>query len=211
MDLQLWLYYLLAILVLTASPGPSILLCVSKSVTIGFRSAWYSALGIISAIYLILTLSFTGLGLIISQSEWIFGLIKWTGAAYLVYLGIKALRSNQASLKTTQLESSEGLKPWSHYWTGFIVGASNPKAIVFFTALFPQFIDPNAPLLAQYLVLAATFLVLELFWLLAYAYLGKRSSHWLMAEGRAKWFNRVSGSVFVSAGALLSTTSRAAN
>ena len=177
----------------------------------GFRSAWYSALGIISAIYLILTLSFTGLGLIISQSEWIFGLIKWTGAAYLVYLGIKALRSNQASLKTTQLESSEGLKPWSHYWTGFIVGASNPKAIVFFTALFPQFIDPNAPLLAQYLVLAATFLVLELFWLLAYAYLGKRSSHWLMAEGRAKWFNRVSGSVFVSAGALLSTTSRAAN
>lgn len=88
------------------------------------------------------------------------------------------------------------------------MGASNPKAIVFFTALFPQFINTQDALLPQYLILATTFAVMELFWLSFYAAVARRSSVWLTKPGRAKRFNQVTGGVFVGAGLLLSSTSR---
>jgi threonine/homoserine/homoserine lactone efflux protein len=109
----------------------------------------------------------------------------------------------------TENQTSKGTSGFrSNYLSGFIVGGSNPKAILFFTALFPQFITPDVALLTQYFVFAGTFIVLELSWLVFYAYLGASSSRWLLAEGRAKLFNRLTGGVFVSAGALLSMTSR---
>lgn len=209
MDFQNWIYYLVAILVLTASPGPSVLLCMTTSVTRGFKASIYAALGSLTAIYIILTLSFTGLGLVISQSELVFNVIKWTGAAYLIYLGIRAFLSKDLTYKTTDNEnvaSGQGLL--SNYVSGFMVGASNPKAIVFFTALFPQFIDPGQSLWVQYVILASTFVVLEFSWLMFYAFLGERSSEWIMKEGRAQIFNRITGGVFVTAGLWLSNTNR---
>ncbi|RDX38642.1 LysE family translocator, partial [Vibrio campbellii] len=95
MQLDTWIYYTLAILVLTASPGPSSLLCLSKGVSSGFRQAFVTALGSLTAITIILTLSFTGLGVVIASSEFVFNIIKWCGAAYLIWLGIQALRSKQ--------------------------------------------------------------------------------------------------------------------
>lgn len=209
MSFEVWFYYLIAILVLTASPGPSVLLCLTKSVTLGFRSSFFSAIGSLTAIFIILSLSFTGLGLIVAESEIAFNAIKWCGAAYLIYLGYKAITSKQGSYEI-QSNTSEVLSNWSsHYISGFIVGASNPKAIVFFTALFPQFINPEGSMVLQYLIFASTFIVLELFWLLLYSYMGLRSSRWLLKEGRAKVFNRITGGVFISAGLLLSNTSKA--
>ena len=206
MTIQIWIYYALAVLVLTASPGPSSLLCMTKGVTAGWRPAAITALGSLTAITCILTLSFTGLGVIIASSEWVFSIIKWAGAGYLIYLGVTCLMSTQESYTKVKEESQAATK--SHYFSGFIVGASNPKAIVFFTALFPQFIAIDAPLMSQYLIFASTFVVLELSWLLFYAYLGARSSNWLLAKGRAKVFNRLTGGVFIGAGALLSLTNR---
>lgn len=92
--------------------------------------------------------------------------------------------------------------------SGFIVGASNPKAILFFSALFPQFIDSSAPLMLQYIIFASTFIVLELSWLLIYGYLGTKSSNWIFKNGRAKLFNRLTGGVFITAGTFLSVTNR---
>ncbi|MFT5930370.1 MAG: threonine/homoserine/homoserine lactone efflux protein [Oceanospirillaceae bacterium] len=206
MTIQLWIYYALAVLVLTASPGPSSLLCMTKGVTAGWRSAAITALGSLTAITCIMTLSFTGLGVVIASSEWVFNLIKWAGAAYLIYLGVTCLMSRQESYTQAKDEGKSATK--SHYFNGFIVGASNPKAIVFFTALFPQFIATDAPLMPQYLIFAGTFVVMELSWLLFYAYLGAKSSNWLLAKGRAKVFNRLTGGVFIGAGALLSLTNR---
>ena len=207
MTLELWIYYTLAILVLTASPGPSVLLCLTTSVTDGFKSAIYTAQGSLTAITGIITLSFTGLGLVVSTSELAFNIIKWTGAAYLIYLGIRALTSSQQSYDISDREASSVPRaPSSLFLSGFIVGASNPKAIVFFTALFPQFITPSASLVTQYLVFVITFAVLELSWLLFYAWLGAKSSRWLMQAGRARFFNKITGGVFVSAGLILSST-----
>ncbi|WP_104035870.1 LysE family translocator [Vibrio jasicida] len=207
MPLDTWIYYTLAILVLTASPGPSSLLCLSKGVSCGFHHAFMTALGSLAAITIILTLSFTGLGVVIASSELVFNIIKWCGAGYLVWLGIQALRSKQTDFSHAKLEQSSS-SYLSAFVSGFIVGASNPKAIVFFTALFPQFIDPSASLFTQYMIFASTFVVFELSWLTFYGLLGVRTSNWLFAKGRAKLFNRLTGGVFISAGVALSTAHR---
>lgn len=203
-----WLIYVLAVLILTASPGPSVLLCVSKSVSHGFRSAFITALGSLIAIIMIMTLSFTGLGVIIASSDIAFTIIKWGGAAYLIYLGIQSFKSKVDNFSLSQ-SSSSPMDMFSHWLSGFVVGASNPKAIIFFTALFPQFINTQTPLLTQYLIMAVTFAVMELFWLSFYSGLARRSSQWLTKPGRAKRFNQLTGGVFIGAGLLLSSTSRA--
>lgn len=209
MTIEVWIYYVLAVLVLTASPGPSSLLCMTKGVAAGWKAGAYTAVGSLTAITSILTLSFSGLGVIIASSEVIFNILKWVGAAYLVYLGVKALMSKENSYVKPALSGPVSSDFISHFVSGFIVGASNPKAILFFTALFPQFINPSEGLVFQYIVFATTFIVFELSWLLFYAYLGSKSSSWVFASGRAKLFNRLTGGVFIGAGALLSTTSRA--
>ncbi len=209
MTFDTWLYYTIAILVLTASPGPSVFLCLTKSVTEGFSASVYTALGSLTAIMGVLTLSFTGLGVVIASSEFLFNIIKWIGAAYLIYLGYKAITSKEVSFKLsgeeTNVNSSSKL---SLFMSGFVIGASNPKAIVFFTALFPQFISIEKSLFEQYLIFLLTFAVMEMSWLLIYAYFGSKSSIWLSRNGRAKMFNRITGGIFIGAGLLLSTSNR---
>jgi len=208
MEFQIWLYYLLAILVLTATPGPSTLMCLSRSVSSGFRASIFSALGSLTAILIILTLSFTSLGVIIASSELIFNIVKYIGAIYLIYLGYKAFTSKEDSYKLNKSLQNSKASYRSSYISGFIVGASNPKAIIFFTALFPQFINTNNSLLAQYIIFASTFAILELSFLLIYAYLGAKSSNWLSQKGRAKIFNKLTGGVFIGVGLFLSRTNR---
>ena len=193
---------------LTATPGPSVLLCVSKSVSHGFSSAIVAATGSLIAIIMIMTLSFTGLGIVLSTSDLIFSFIKWAGAAYLIFLGVKAFTSKIESFEKTD-ELGEPKDLVGHWVSGFIVGASNPKALIFFTALFPQFINSAQPLVKQYFILMITFALLEMFWLGFYALLANRSSKWLMKPGRAKRFNQLTGGVFIGAGLFLSSTTRA--
>lgn len=204
---ETWVLYFMAVLILTASPGPSALLCMTKAVSSGWRAGVWVAMGSLTAITLMMTLSFVGLGVLISSSETLFNLIKWGGVVYLIYLGLKLIFSKQDSYEFNRTPVQQRLSAIKHYASGFVVGASNPKAILFFTALFPQFIDANESLLTQYTVLASTFMVLELSWLCCYVYLGQKSSAWILARGRAKLFNRLTGGVFVGAGAVLSTAS----
>ncbi len=207
MTLSTYLIYLSAILVLTATPGPSVLLCITKSIQHGFVTSIVTALGSLTAIIGIMTLSFTGLGVLISSSELLFNIVKWSGAAYLIYLGVKALLTDSTEFTESVNGRATTRYSWlSHYKSGFLVGATNPKAIVFFTALFPQFIALNLPLLPQYLLLVITFALMELGWLLLYSYFGARSSRWIMRKGRAKLFNRFTGSVFIGAGILLGSS-----
>ena len=208
MTLDIWIYYTIAILILTASPGPSSLLCMTRGGSFGLSTGVYTALGSVTAIWGILTLSFIGLGVIVTSSEWLFSLIKWFGAAYLIYLGFNSLIRKQESYQYNQENHLSIQSVSKSYFSGFIVGISNPKAIVFFTALFPQFIDVSSSLITQYLIFSITFLVLEFAWLCFYSYLGAKSSLWIHQKGRAKTFNQLTGSVFIGAGLLLSTVSR---
>lgn len=209
MTLETWFYYILTMLVLTATPGPSILFSVSNSLNGGIKKAFFGALGGTTAITGIMTLSFTGMGVVIMASELLFNIIKWVGVAYLIYLGISAILSKDNNYHLSEKEQKQSYS--ATYWSGFMVGASNPKAILFFTALFPQFINPATSLWEQYLILSATFIFFEMTWLMLYAYFASKTLPWLQVKGRAKLVNRITGSLFIGAGAILATTSRASN
>ena len=205
MSLNTWLVFVAAVFVLTVTPGPSVLMTVSTSVNRGFRQAVLAALGSTSAIVGIMLLSAAGLGTILLASDLLFSVLKWAGAGYLTYLGLSSLFSRENNLSPLhQQETRETVRTRS-FVHGFLVGASNPKALAFFTALFPQFIDPSRPQVPQFLVLCSTFVAFELFWLITYAALGSRAKRWLQKPGRAMLFNRATGGIFLlAAGALAS-------
>jgi len=207
MELSTWIYFLLTVSVLTVTPGPNVLLCITTSITSNFRLSIYSALGGFTATSIIFTLSFLGLGAIIASSTFIFLTIKYAGALYLIYLGYKAFTSKQTNFDFESVDIKDTNK--LHIFTkGFIVGASNPKAIIFFTALFPQFIDTNSSLLIQFVILYSTFAVFELFWLFVYGYYASKSVKFLKQEGKAKLFNKVTGGIFIGAGSYLALSSK---
>ena len=211
MSLETWFYYILTMLVLTSTPGPSVLFSVSNSLNGGIKKAFFGALGGTTAITGIMTLSFTGMGVVIMASEYLFNIIKWVGVAYLIYLGISAILAKDNSYHLSKKGKEKKQSYLATYWSGFMVGASNPKAILFFTALFPQFINPAASLWEQYLILSTTFIFFEMAWLMIYAYFSSKVLPWLQVKGRAKLVNRITGSLFIGAGLILATTSRANN
>ncbi len=206
MPLSTWLLYVAAVLVLTITPGPSVLMCISTSVNLGFKRAMLAALGSTTAIVGIMTLSALGLGTALAASETLFTAIKWTGAAYLAYLGITSLLSAARDIQVSGAVQATSLR--RIFLQGFLVGASNPKALLFFGALFPQFINADVPQAPQFLVLGATFVAFELFWLTVYALSASRAKRWLQQPRRARLFNRATGGVFLVAAALLATSKR---
>lgn len=219
MPLQTWLLYALAVLVLTVTPGPTVLMCVTNGVNHGARRAFFSAIGSITAAVGIMACSALGVGAVLAASGELFNVIKWFGVGYLLYIGISTLRSTASSFELPAGEA-EALRDMpktirhqtsrlSLYVKGLLVGISNPKALLFFTAFFPQFINPAAPQLPQFLILMVTFVCFELFWLMIYAGFAARLAPWLRVQGRAKVFNRVSGATFIAASALLATVKRA--
>jgi RhtB (resistance to homoserine/threonine) family protein len=207
MTLSVWLLYVAAVLVLTVTPGPSVIMCVSTSVQHGPRRAMLASLGSTSAIACIMVLSMLGLGTVLAASETLFSTLKWLGAAYLAYLGMASLLSKASSIAVPD-ESGPQVSARALFGRGILVGASNPKALLFFGALFPQFIEPSAPQATQFLILGVTFIFFELFWLSVYALTAARARHWLQQPRRATLFNRVTGAVFLLAAALLATTRR---
>ena len=205
MLLSTWLLYVAAVFVLTVTPGPSVLMCVSTAVNLGPRNALITSLGSTSAIVGLMTLSALGLGALLAASETLFTALKWAGAAYLAYLGVRALLAPASDIQVAGGAVAGGRRLFAQ---GFLVGLSNPKALLFFGALFPQFLNPAAPQLPQFLVLGATFVFFELGWLTVYALTAARAQRWLQQPQRARQFNRLTGAVFLLAAGLLATSKR---
>ena len=213
MTIATWLLYVFAVFVLTVTPGPSVLMCVTNGVNYGAKRTLFSALGSVTAVVGIMTCSAIGLGTALAASEYAFNVIKWCGVAYLLYIGVTTLRSTDSNfeLASDGVNKATDVSRASLYVKGLLVGASNPKALLFFTAFFPQFINPAAPQLPQFLILGVTFVCFELFWLMFYASFAARAAPWLCVKGRARTFNRASGAMFIGASALLASVKRASN
>lgn len=205
MTLSTWLLYVAAVFVLTVTPGPSVLMCVSTSVNLGPRKALITSLGSTSAIVGLMALSALGLGTLLAASESLFNALKWAGAAYLAYLGVRALLAPASDIR---VEGGAKVGGRRLFVQGFLVGVSNPKALLFFGALFPQFLNPVAPQLPQFLLLGATFVFFELGWLTVYALTASRAQRWLQQPHRARQFNRLTGVVFLLAAGLLASSKR---
>ena len=207
MELQSWLIYLVLVLVACSTPGPAVLFIMTNATLHGWRKALFSALGNITGLLIMGGVAVTGLGALLSASELAFDLVRYTGAAYLVYLGLRLFFQQGIDLNTVQGSFRPAEKSArTIFFQAIGVALSNPKAIVFLTALFPQFLVVGQPLLLQFSILIATLMFFSFVFLMFYALLACRAKFWLMQPRRMRIFGRVSGSIFVGFGALLATS-----
>ena len=200
MDLNVWLLYVGTILVFMSTPGPSHILMLSVSMSNGFKRSLATAAGDLSANAIQILLAGFGLAAVIMASQYGFTIIKWLGVAYLVWVGIKTIA---ASFKSKSLANQHASASLSKLWLrGFITSAANPKAVVFFAALFPQFIDPTKPLALQIAVLGATYIVIDGMFLSAYGF----GASWIAKKLKNQYtrlIDRLSGISLITASVLL--------
>ncbi len=207
MTLTTYLLYVAAVALLIVTPGPTMLMCMTNAINHGPRRAMTSVAGAVTAVLCVMLLSAMGLGALLAASETAFTTAKLVGAAYLVWLGIKTFRSNTALSVDGE---AGGQRTRSFYLQGLLVGASNPKAILFFAAFFPQFLNPAQPMAPQFAILALTFMAFE-FTVLTLCALGvARIVPLLKSSGPVKWINRICGGLFTLMGGLLLLTRRQA-
>ena len=204
MTLESWLAFVAASLILTMTPGPSILLGMVHSVNFGIKKTVFTALGDISANFLQMLLVAVGLGVIIASSEMAFQVIKWFGVATLQYMGIKMFL--QTPKTTISDQPDNNASPKKLFLSGFFVAAGNPKAIVFFTAFFPQFIAPTQPLLAQMLIMCPTMALLDFTWVMIYAASAKKATKTI--SNNPKFINRFGGSALLGASGYLALSGK---
>lgn len=210
-----WLLFCGVALLVTFSPGPAVLLAISNSIAVGPRRAMVSSLGNGVGLFIISGVAMAGMGVVLATSATAFMLLKLAGALYLVYLGIKQWRSKTSIVAAAdvslQPRAANPHSNWKLFRQGLTVALTNPKAILFFSALFPQFITPGEPVAIQFAVLTTSFVACAMLAHLFYATLARLLKSQLASPGRAKLFNRISGGAFVLLGlSLLRLRSKAA-
>lgn len=201
MSLSVWLAFLVASLLTTFSPGPAVLLAVSNSVAFGARKALFSSLGNALGIFLVSSAAMAGLGLVLRTSSALFLAFKVVGAAYLFYLGIRQWTSKVNIFDKPTPSTLSGKHDEARFFQqGLLVAGTNPKSILFFTALFPQFIKPEVSVPEQFFVLTLTFAGCAIVSHCFYVTLARHIKSWFSSDARVKVFNRVSGGAFVVLG-----------
>jgi threonine/homoserine/homoserine lactone efflux protein len=199
MSFDTWLIYLLAAVGLSLSPGPNGLLALTHGALHGHTKALYTIFGGALGFVTVIALSMFGIGALLQSSLVWLTVLKWLGGAYLVWLGIQVWRSPPIALVL-----SGGAAPRSGasmFRQGALSALTNPKALLFFAAFLPQFIDPARSLWLQFIVMAGTFAVVEVATELLIAAFAQRISPWLTRVGRR--FNQACGGVFMAIGVAL--------
>lgn len=213
MAFNTWILFATTVFFLSATPGPNMLLALGHGLRFGPRRAIATGVGTVVGLSVLLLASVTGLSALLAASETAFTIVKWCGVAYLVVLGVRTWRAPPdapaAEAEGPALPPAGG-SPWRLGTQAFAVCISNPKAIVFMVALFPQFLDTTAPLAPQVTVLAVTFGVCEFLWIMAYAIGGGRLLPLLQRAGAGRLVNRLTGGLLIGAGALLAVVRRGA-
>jgi len=198
MSIEIWIAFVLAATVILVIPGPTIILVVSQAMTHGRRSVVPLAAGVLLGDFTAMAFSLLGLGAILSASAAFFVLLKWIGALYLIYLGLKLWRSNPGNGSVAL--SEKGSSARSLFKSAFIVTTLNPKSIAFFVAFLPQFITPLESTVTQLLILGTTFLFLCTINAALYAIFAGQLSDTLKKNNVRKWLNRCGGSALIGAG-----------
>lgn len=208
MDIQTWLAFLAASAVLLMIPGPTVLLVLSYALSQGRRVAVASATGVATGDFVAMTASLAGLGALVLASATLFTVLKWIGAVYLVWMGIKMLLSTRRGGMVLP-ETGAAVRPATVYREAAVVTALNPKSIAFFIAFVPQFLNPDAPLVPQFAVLVASFVALATLNALAYALAADRLRSALARPAAITWLTRAGGATLVGMGVITATLKRA--
>jgi homoserine/homoserine lactone efflux protein len=207
MPLQTWLLFCATETVLCFTPGPAVLLVVSLALGRGSGAGLAAAAGILTANAFYFTLSATGIGAVLLASWELFFLIKWLGALYLFWLGLRMFFARKSALAATAEPTIErgAAAPFT---SGVITQGANPKTLVFFTALLPQFVDPSGPVGLQVGILGISSILLELGVLALYTALCQRARHVVREPRFAVHLNRAGGLLLMWAGTRLAALRR---
>lgn len=200
MNMDTWFLYVGTVLLFMSTPGPSHLLMVSVSMTNGFTRSLATAVGDLSANTVQILLAGFGLAAVVIASQYGFAIIKWAGVAYLVYIGVRQIIASFNPTKSSKDSPATSVR--SLWFRGFVTSAANPKAVVFFAALFPQFLDTQLSLAPQIAILGITYILIDGCFLALY---GKGAS-WVSQKLRSRhrvWVDRLAGISLVSAAVML--------
>jgi threonine/homoserine/homoserine lactone efflux protein len=204
MTLNTWWLFVVMTFVVSATPGPNMLLVMGSSARHGLRPAMVTMVGCMAALLAMMSLSAAGLGALLKAFPAVFDGLRLAGAAYLAYLGVKCWRAHVQDRTDPATTTSDVVTSSSALFRqGFLVAASNPKAILFAAAFFPQFINPAEATLPQFGILLTTFAAIEISWYFVYAASGQRLSVFLQRASVMRGFNRVTGGVFIGFAALM--------
>lgn len=205
MSLSLWLSFVAVALAATFSPGPGVLLAISTTLALGARRTLYSSAGNAAGVFLVSCVAVSGAGLLFLRSPAAFSLLKTGGAAYLAWLGLQQWRqAGQAATPTLSTQGIDGSRR-AVFLRGLAVACSNPKSILFFTAVFPQFLPMRQLTGARFLLLSLTFVACMLVSHVTYVVIAARAGTRLLHGGGMRMLRRCMGALFVlmAAGLLL--------
>lgn len=204
MSLSYWLAFLVAAIVIAVSPGPGAALSMSNGLRHGYRKALRGIGGLQCALVLQVGIVAVGLGAVLTTSVIAFDVVRYLGAAYLVWLGFRKWRAPVEQIETAgQRNGQERL-----FVEGLLVNLSNPKAIVFVAALVPQFIDPTRPQWPQFLIIVLTMCGVDTIVMSGYALLASHLRRWLSDAQSIRRQNRFFGGLFIVAGLLLAVSGK---
>ena len=208
MALDTWLAFFLASWIISLSPGAGAIASMSSGLQYGFLRGYWNAIGLQLGLAMQIAVVAGGLGAILAASSTAFYAIKWFGVAYLVYLAVKQWRALPMDMADDAAIRPLG-KPMAMMFRGFLVNASNPKALVFMLAVLPQFVNPQAPLLIQYLILGATMISVDMIVMAGYTGLASKVLRLLRTPKQQKRVNRTFAGLFVGAAGFLASLHRA--
>lgn len=209
MDLNIWLTFVVASTVLLLIPGPTVLLVLSYALSQGKKVAVATAAGVALGDFIAMTASLLGLGALVLTSATLFTALKWVGAVYLIYLGVKLFRG-APDAKLGSLAEKATLSARGIFTHAAAVTALNPKSIVFFIAFVPEFIDPVRLLFRQFAILVATFVGMAALNALIYALLADRMRQKIVQPAVMTWLTRCGGGALVAMGVATVTFRRGA-
>lgn len=208
MHWQPWAVFVVTETALCVKPGPAVLLVLSQALTRGTMSSLWSNGGILAGNAVYFILSATGLGAILLASHDVFTAIRWIGAAYLVWMGIAAFRGKSPMLSVAKAGVAD-ISGRRLFFNGVVLQLSSPGALVYFTALLPQFVDAANGIARQVAILAITSVTIEFFVLAGYGALAGRMTHLAARPRFARLTNRVAGTMLITAGVGMASLKRA--
>lgn len=205
MNPKLYALFLIMATMTILSPGPGVIMTLTNSLREGFRGTLMGILGLAFGIVIVAGISATGLGLILATSALAFTIIKFVGAAYLIYLGVRLWRAPPFQFHET---ASRNVSMGRRFAEGLSLQLTNPKSIFFFLSVFPQFIDPSAPYSTQFSFLVLTFSALLIAIHCMYAFFASKAKRWLTSKKGGMVVNKAGGGTLVFFGAMLATAKR---
>jgi threonine/homoserine/homoserine lactone efflux protein len=196
-----WLYVLTEV-ALSLSPGPAVMLVIACGLAHGARRSTWASLGILSANAIYFAISATALGAVLAASREFFTAVKWVGAAYLVYVGLSALFGRPSPITVSKATARSSARR-DLYLAGLTLQLANPKTLIFFVAILPQFVDARLPIGPQMVWLAAGSIIPEFFILASYGWVASRARRVATDPRYARWTDRIAGVLVLGAAALV--------